>query len=244
MTDPIWPTGPSYRPSRRRRGPTRQTRRLLLAAGVSVVLLTLLGGSLLRRPPGPVPVIEAVNRALRVLPDDRGGLQVPGPADQVAGDQADLPVVLAPPPEELAATALRAQAQALDELEPAAGPPDASSDAPAPGASRPAVKQQVTPVLALPLPRAAPAPPPGSRTGKVQLAAVGSQADARSEWRRLSRQAPDLLRGRTPLIERADIKGRAVWRLRLGGFAEMTDAIAFCDRLRSAALRCAPIQVR
>lgn len=209
MTDPIWPTGPSYRPSRRRRGPNRQARRVLLAAAVLMtVLLTVLGGGLLR-PDGPVPVTEAENRPFRVPPADPGGLQAPGLAVQVLGGEADLPVALAPPPEGPAATALRARTQApegpetVDPPDPLAAadatPPEALSDAPASGASRPAIEQQVTPVMALPIPRPAPSSQPGGGTGKVQLAAVGSQADARSEWRRLSRQAPELLGGRTSM---------------------------------------------
>lgn len=257
MTDPIWSGRPSYRPLRHRRGPNQETRRLLLGATIlMIVLLILVGGGLLLRPDGPVPVIEAENRPLRVRPDDPGALQVPGLSDQVLGNEAELPVILAPLQEEPAAAALEARTQAAegpeltDDSPDPPGPakvtslPKISPEAPVPSASHPPIKRQVTPVLALPVPRAAPAPRSDGSTGKVQLAAMGSQADARSEWKRLSHQVPELLGGRTPLIERANIKGRTIWRLRLGGFTDRADAIAFCDRLRLAALRCSPIHPR
>ena len=67
----------------------------------------------------------------------------------------------------------------------------------------------------------------------VQLAAMDSQATADSEWSRLSHRMPDLLDGRHPDITRVDRDGRTLFRVRLGGFGDMAQAIGFCAKVRA-----------
>lgn len=72
----------------------------------------------------------------------------------------------------------------------------------------------------------------------VQLAAVRSEADALAEWQRLSRHHPDLLGGRQPQISKVEHNGKTFWRLRTSGFADASQASAFCDHLRASGGGC------
>jgi hypothetical protein len=67
----------------------------------------------------------------------------------------------------------------------------------------------------------------------VQLAAMTSHAAADAEWQRLVSHMPGLLGGRTPMVQRADVDGRTVWRLRTGGFASIAEATRFCQQVRA-----------
>ena len=83
-------------------------------------------------------------------------------------------------------------------------------------------------------------PSAGPRIGySVQLAAVDTEAGARSEWRRISNRQVFLLSGRDAMVDqvsRAD--GRQFWRLRTPGFADFTAARQFCDDLKLAGQDC------
>ena len=72
----------------------------------------------------------------------------------------------------------------------------------------------------------------------VQLAAVGSEQVAQSEWQRLAKRMPDLLNDRRPLVQRAEHDGHVVWRVRTGGFADIAEATGFCARVRSKGGAC------
>lgn len=92
----------------------------------------------------------------------------------------------------------------------------------------------------------APAPSPVT-TGKtessghmVQLAALGSDADAKATWSKLSRQASDLLSSHEPVIEQKTINGHVFYRLRIGGFESAQAARAFCVRLHARSIACTP----
>jgi len=97
-------------------------RKLAAAAGVGAVLLGL--GIAVSRPLGPaqIPVVQADSRPLRLRPKDPGGLRVRG-LDLLIEGAHEQAVSLAPPPEEPALTAIRAQdaessdAPAFDETE-------------------------------------------------------------------------------------------------------------------------------
>jgi len=90
----------------------------------------------------------------------------------------------------------------------------------------------------------APAPTPAAKNDSgghmVQLAALGSDADARATWARLSKQASDLLSGREPVIEQKTINGHVFYRLRVGGFDSSQSARAFCVRLHARSIACTP----
>lgn len=208
----------------RRPGMGRGTKTLLFtAAGLGGLLLAGLGGwALSGRHAAVVPVIEADSRPVRVKPENAGGLQVAGADGQPAGGPGSRNQGLAPPAEVPAAQALRAQM-----------PPPAAVPQPAPAA--PAV---VPPTAAAPSPAAAPARQAPVPATLVQLAAVDSEEAAQSEWQRLARRMPDLLGDHRPVVQRSDRDGRAIWRVRTGGFTDIAEATAFCARVRAKGAAC------
>ncbi len=95
---------------------------------------------------------------------------------------------------------------------------------------------------------AAPAPAPAapataairSGTGDfaVQLAAPGSEAEARATFSALQRKYPDQLRGQTPIVRKTDLAGgKTVFRLRVGPYSR-EDATTMCTQLQSAGGQC------
>ena len=246
---------PSYRIDQPERGPDAATRRLLLFAGGALAVLLVLGGgwALMSRRPTGVPVIEADSRPLRVKPDNPGGMQVAG-----ADEPDDAPSSLGPAPEAPAPLALRAQVQAnrpppaVAQVAPASvapasvvpGPiaPDGAAAAGAQGggeaASAAVASRQDSGATRPAAPVAAPA---ASVAGgaQVQLAAVDSEGAARAEWTRLQHKLPDLLAQRQPALQRAtDKDGKAIWRVRTGGFADLADASGFCAKVRAKGAGC------
>ena len=215
------PIRSSYRA--RRPGMARGTKVLLFAAaGLSGLLLAgAAGWALSGRHAAVVPVIEADSRPVRVRPENAGGLQVAGADDQGGGGPGSKIQGMAPATEVPAAQALRAQMPP-----PAVTPPPAASP----------------PVAAVPQP-AVPAPPVRQAPAEagvtlVQLAAVGSEDAAQSEWQRLAKRMPDLLGDRRPVVQRSDRDGHAVWRVRVGGFTDIAEATAFCARVRAKGPAC------
>ena len=218
----------TYRTSYRAQpqGADGMTRKLLLASvALGGVLLAGMGGwALLGHRAGPVPVIEADTRPLRVKPDNAGGMQVAGADEQVMGGQAGASQAMAPAAEAPAPLALRAQLQPPAPVAPAA-PPSASflPDTPRPArAAAPAAR----PVVA------------ATSSTLVQLAAVESEQGAQAEWQRLAKRIPDLLGDKRPVVQRAERDGKPVWRVRTGGFTDMADATSFCARLRAKGAPC------
>ena len=114
---------------------------------------------------------------------------------------------------------------------------------PAVAASPLRVRAAVGPVMAAPMPVAA-APGPrrinAARTGySVQLAAVGSEAGAQSEWRRLNANTPFLMMGREAVVDQGTrVDGRGFWRLRTAGFTDFSTARQFCDELKLSGRDC------
>ncbi len=243
--------GYGYRASYRAQsgGMDSMTRKLLIAAvGLGGVLLAGMGGwALLGHGSGPVPVIEADMRPLRVKPDNAGGMQVAGADEQVMGEQSRSAHVMAPRAEAPAPQALRAQQQ----LPPS---PDAPAGAaPVPGSAAPSSPAAVAGSGVSPLPDtprpparagavaakpAMPAAAPAAGVTLVQLAAVDTEQGAQAEWQRLAKRMPDALGDRKLVLQRAERDGKAVWRVRTGGFSDVADATAFCSRLRARGASC------
>lgn len=73
---------------------------------------------------------------------------------------------------------------------------------------------------------------------EVQLAALGSEDEARDEWQELKQKLPNLLGQREPLFEAVERNGRQLIRLRLGGFADRQAARLFCVRLHAQSQAC------
>ncbi len=160
---------------------------------------------------GPIPVINPPPGPLRVAPADPGGLTVPGANEQIMSGQASAAPQLAP---DAPGPAL-AQLQQAAGITPKAAPPAAAAPAP---------------VAAPPSPAKA-SPPAATGTTQVQLAATVDQAGAKAEWSKLEVKMPGLLTGQTPIFMQAVVDGQTIWRLRLGGFADVPAARAFCAQV-------------
>lgn len=84
----------------------------------------------------------------------------------------------------------------------------------------------------------------GSGTRLVQLGAYESADVARSEWSKISGQYAEFFTGKDRVIERAESGGRVFYRLRVHGFADLSDARRFCSVLVSGKDDCIPVVVR
>jgi hypothetical protein len=86
--------------------------------------------------------------------------------------------------------------------------------------------------------------PAGARL--VQLGAFDNEGLARSEWDRLALKFGQLLNGKGRVVQEAESAGRAFWRLRASGFADLDDARRFCSAVlaEEPALHCVPVAVR
>ena len=204
-------------------------RRMVLAAGgVSVlVILVALGWSGFRTTGfGPPPVINPPDTPLRVVPDDPGGLVVPGANIPIMSGQS-----AAPGAPQLAPSG---QAPDVAELDQAAGltqPPAPAAPAPAPAAAAPPVAPAATQTPAVPAASDVPT--------DVQLAALPDEPSAAATWTDLQKKYPDLLAGKKPVIIPAVVNGQSVWRLRISGFPSAQAAKAFCGELTAKGAQCA-----
>jgi hypothetical protein len=186
-----------------------------------------------------VPVIEADSRPIRVKPENAGGMQIAGGNEDIMSGGSDTNGgKLAPPPEAPAPQAL------LLPPPPASPPPTLAAPTPSPASAAvaPAAPKPAAPVekrAAAPAPAAAPpAATPSAKAPMVQLAAVGSEDAAHSEWQRLEKHWPDLFGHRQPAFSKTERSGRALWRVRTGGFSDVAQATAFCERVRAKGTGC------
>lgn len=244
MSDDISIPSPGYHVPRR--GPAGfdpLTVRLAIFAGGILALGSVgyMGMSLLGHRNAEVPVVRADDRPIRVKPDNPGGLQIAGAANDVfsGGNDTD-GSKLAPAPEAPDTKALRMPAPMVVPVPTPAAPVAAPSVvAPPIAAAAPAAAPSVARV-APPVAAAKPAPPPAA-TGKpvtIQLAALGTESAARAEWDVLRKRMPDLLGGRQPAISRTERDGKVYWRLRTAGFADLAAAKALCEKIRAKGSAC------
>jgi len=148
----------------------------------------------------------------------------PEPAAAPPGQAATVPAaavpVAAPPP----APAVQASREAPAAPAPQAGQTRAGQAAASTPPPHAADKLAAT---------AASHPAPGGRGVQVQLAALSTEQAAHEEWGLLLRRWPDLLHGRQPSFSRTDDGGHVFWRVRTGGFEDLSDATVFCERIRA-----------
>lgn len=185
--------------------------------------------------------------AAAVQPSPRDGDPLPRPNPGRDDEPAAAPQAAAAP--EAAAPAARpveAPARRTVEVTPVRPEPNA-----------PAARQQNNaPISLLPANRQAAAPqqtrPAQSQPAQTQVAAlpagggfyvqVGSQASqdaAATTYRDLQRRFPQLLGGRQPDIQRADLGARGTfYRVRVGPTASRDEAVRFCESLKAAGADC------
>lgn len=188
-----------------------------------------------------------------LLGDGAGSVEAIGPAPEAPAPQAlraqmQPPAPAAAPPDGSAVPASPAAAPGNGSAPAAASPPAPAGgsagrvggsplpDTPARPPSAPrAVAAAPSPTAAGP---AVPATGAAAGSAQVQLAAVESEGAAQAEWQRLSHRMPELLRERRPAIQKAEVGGRPVYRLRLGGFADTAEATGFCVKVKARGGAC------
>jgi hypothetical protein len=128
-------------------------------------------------------------------------------------------------------------------------PPTTTGSAPvvrAPTPPRPPVAEAPRQQVAAVPPPAAPrssepraSEPAAPRAGgwMVQLAAPGSEAEARARFSSLQRQHSAQLAGETPVVRRAEANGRTVYRLRVGPFSR-EEAASKCEAIKADGGQC------
>jgi SPOR domain len=84
--------------------------------------------------------------------------------------------------------------------------------------------------------------PSRGRLVTVQLSSAKSEAQAQADWNKLAKRMPDLLAEHRALFQKINEPGPAPWRLRTGGFADPTQAKAFCDKVKAKGGQCAVVE--
>lgn len=178
-------------------------------------------------PPAPPPVQVEAAAPVKIPP-------APEPPSSPLA--SPLAVAAAASPLPVAETAQRAQPR-VSSL-PLPPPPPADPGPPSSTFATPVAASQLAVARAASSGRAGAEPGVPQGPLQVQLAAVGTPDAARSEWARLARRWPELLRGREPIVAPASSGNTTVYRLRTGGFADPLTASEFCDQIRSRGGQC------
>jgi len=126
--------------------------------------------------------------------------------------------------------------------------PAAAKPAPQPAAPAAAAMPKVTARVNPPVESAAPAPSPAAAVAAalpavakggfaVQLAATGSDAEARDKIGKLQRQFASALDGKAPGVVKGDANGKPVWRIRVGGLSR-EEATSMCVSIKDTGGAC------
>lgn len=83
---------------------------------------------------------------------------------------------------------------------------------------------------------------PAGKSVTVQLTSAKSEADAQAAWDRLAKKMPDLVGQRRPLFQKVSEQGQTPWRLRTGGFADQSQARAFCGQVKAKGGKCVVVE--
>ena len=233
MSDDLSIPSPTYRIPRHRQGMDPATRRLaMIAGGLGGVLLAVVGGwTLIGHRNTAVPVVQADSRPIRVKPENPGGMQVAGAdADILSGSTESKDGRLAPragSTRTAGAHRSTCPARPLSRHRRAGGCSRHSQAGRSQARSGPAsAAQEKRPTAS------------AANGAMVQLTAVNSEDAAKSEWQRLSKRLPDLLGQRKPAFSKTEHDGKAMWRVRTGGFADVAQATAFCEKVRAKGAGC------
>lgn len=189
-------------------------------------------GSVVVAPPASpqtAPRVPAVPALAATAPTVRPPA-TPAPAPRAAAS--------APGPEKATARAARPQPAAE---EPDTAPVATTRAAPArqaPAAERPAQTPQRVAAVAPPAtPTATPAASTAGGGFAVQLAAPGTEAEAKSTVLRLRQRFATELGGRSPTVRAASVGDKTVYRVRIGGLSR-EDATALCSKLQGKGGAC------
>lgn len=225
--------------------------------GVGAVLLLCVVGYFAATGDGPegVPVIQAAPGAVKVKPDNPGGLQLNTQTSALlggGGSAADAnlaPAPEVPDPAALAAAANQEQAPPAPAVGLVGTPPLAVTVPTVPETPAPAAPQQT--VTSSPPPSAGAAAvhnlaqeysPPVRLAEhgavRVQLGALDSQEAALREWDRLAHRMPALFDGRRPIFGEAHVNGHTFWRVRTAGFDSAEEAARFCSDVHARGAAC------
>ncbi|HYZ64183.1 MAG TPA: SPOR domain-containing protein [Acetobacteraceae bacterium] len=247
-------------------------RLVLFAGGVGSVLLLLIAASVVTsRHAGQVPVVTASSDPIRVKPDNPGGLHVATAESDVFSGGSDTknarlaPAAEKPDPQALQADDESPAQPALTQKPAPAGP--SAFETPAPtkpvaSAAKDAVAPLVKPSTQAAAPAIKPAAPaarpqeahaattpakqpeahPTAHSVMVQLAAMTTESGAKEEWQRLTKRYADIFDGRTLSVSKTERDGRTFWRVRTGGFSDVAQAHAFCDKLRGKSSGCSIVE--
>ncbi|WP_022721189.1 SPOR domain-containing protein [Rhodopseudomonas sp. B29] len=83
-----------------------------------------------------------------------------------------------------------------------------------------------------------PAESAGGGNYLVQVSSQLSESEAKSSYRVLQGKFPSVLGSRSPVIKRADVGGKTVYRAMVGPFSASSEAQQFCGSLKSAGGQC------
>ena len=181
-------------------------------------------------PPPEAPAPQALARVENAEASPPASAAPPTPTAPPASAPPQAAPPAAQPPSSPASSA-STPAQAAPEVAPAPAPRPAD---PGLGANRATVPPRARATTG-PTP---PAPATAATGTAVQLAAMASEPAARGEWERLSKRMPELLGARRPDVVESERDGHTVFRLRTGGFRDIAEATAFCERVRAKGAGC------
>ncbi len=114
----------------------------------------------------------------------------------------------------------------------------AATPAPATTPSAPQRLANAAPAVQAPAPTTTATIRSGAGDFVVQLAAPGSESEARATFAALQRKFPEQLGGQAPIVRKTELAGgKTVFRLRVGPYSR-DDATTMCNRLQSSGGQC------
>ena len=233
-----------------------------LFAGGVVAVLSFSGGGV--GVGGPPPVIEADGAPIKSRPADAGTDEGPQPDrlvyERLAGQTRPSVERLLPPPEQPLPRPIVAPdppppppepvRPVVAPLPPSVQPPanmlapPSAAPVPAP-VVQPQPQPQSQPSQPAPAQPASPAlaqRPAGGGSWRVQLASVRSEAEAASEWKRLSSRYASALNGVGMQIVKADLGEKGVFYRVQGGGLDEIGARSVCEQLKSQNVGCVVVK--
>ncbi len=223
---------------------------LALAAGVMIVFGAVIWNTYragVREDIGGVPSVIADATPYKRKPADPGGVAVPD-TDKTFYDQMDASKRA---PIETASLAAKPNELILSggppaDLRPVDPAVEATISPPAPTIETPLQPAALSPSA----PVAAPTPAPAAESAPqfafsasgdylVQVAAFRSEEAAEDTWNKAVAAEPGLFRGAVKHVQKADLGAKGVfYRLRIGAFAQRSEAAAFCTALKESGSPC------